>query len=338
MPTTTSITAKDLTAAIEASRARSSSHTLIPYEPSDTAVNEYCFFLKPEAVSALDRVWPLIRDVLAANSQEIVSIAALDGAYLGKYKLIEAHYGVINTIARLGLKALTPAAREKMSQLKLDEPGLLHLGAYEFLERYPFFTPQALGVYYDSQQNIKLGGGTHCIRVTVKGQPIVLFNGFHPEQVERYTQKGSGIVTFTVRTNMSWKDMRTKVIGATDPRSAVAGSIRAELLRRKEELKLEEVSAGMNGVHASAGPLEAIAELARYMSERDANRIVNTWTTSLGKRLLGHWSREQLEHATNNGLVKIDGKELPAFDATEEIDAATVIEKIAKGNLEVAAR
>lgn len=44
------------------------------------------------------------------------------------------------------------------------------------------------------------------------------------------------------------------------------GSIRAELLKNKEATGMIDVNMSSNGVHMSAGPLEGLVELQRFMS------------------------------------------------------------------------
>ena len=60
---------------------------------------------------------------------------------------------------------------------------------------------------------------------------------------------------------LSWASFKNDVIGATDPSQANEGSIRKKLLDQWDPLGLPEQPNGTdNGVHASAGPLEALKE------------------------------------------------------------------------------
>eukprot|EP00961_Rhodomonas_salina_P258447 3493083-Rhodomonas_salina.1 len=60
---------------------------------------------------------------------------------------------------------------------------------------------------------------------------------------------------------LSWADFRGKVLGPTDPASAPAGSLRGTINADWEKLGLKAPpNTGDNGVHASASPLEGLAE------------------------------------------------------------------------------
>jgi hypothetical protein len=67
---------------------------------------------------------------------------------------------------------------------------------------------------------------------------------------------------------MTWHDTsgRPYAVGATDPAESPKGSLRAEILARWQELGLKSKPyTGENGVHASASPLEGLAERANWL-------------------------------------------------------------------------
>ena len=62
-----------------------------------------------------------------------------------------------------------------------------------------------------------------------------------------------------------------KVLGATDPTQAAAGSLRRQILERWRELGLKaEPNVGDNGVHASASPFEGLAERMNWIGAKPA--------------------------------------------------------------------
>merc|ERR1712072_245334 len=66
--------------------------------------------------------------------------------------------------------------------------------------------------------------------------------------------------------SLSWEDFRGKVLGATDPTTAEAGSVRRAILEKWKSLGLKSVpNTGDNGVHASASPFEALAERMNWL-------------------------------------------------------------------------
>ena len=65
---------------------------------------------------------------------------------------------------------------------------------------------------------------------------------------------------------LSWKAFRDEVLGATDPKAAAAGSVRRVIYESYQSLDLPgRPNTGDNGVHASASPLEALAERANWL-------------------------------------------------------------------------
>ena len=70
----------------------------------------------------------------------------------------------------------------------------------------------------------------------------------------------------------SWQDFRFKVVGATDPTEADPSSIRRQLLDGWETLGLLGApSTKENGLHASASPLEALAERLNWLERAPAD-------------------------------------------------------------------
>lgn len=224
-----------LQVALADATASGASVTLHSYTPSPRPeVNEYCLFLKPELTELGGRLPPvlsLISEILEKNHQEVVAASAIASDYLKRHSLMEQHYGVIKDISRRGVPALSSSARQRLEELFGAELGkdLIALGGHQFLERYPFFTSDVLAVLYENLQNIKLAPGSHCVRATVRGQACLIFNGFHPEQIDRYTRSGSTIASFVIRSTMPWIDIRNVLTGATNPAKAHPINQRAAL-------------------------------------------------------------------------------------------------------------
>ena len=296
--------------------------------------NEYCLFLKPELTGLKDR-FPAVAEIvferLCAFYQRVVAATVMEASYIARHHLMEQHYGVINAISREGVSAMGQTGRQKLSELFRNDlaTGLEVLGAHQFLERYTYFTAQALAVFYDNLGNIKLAPGTHGVRAVVRGSPVLVLNGFHPEQLERYTRPGSVIVAFTLRTTLSWRDLRTKMTGVTNPAKALPESIRGTLFALKQKLGLPEVSSGTNGVHVSAGPVEGMAEICRYMSDLNKGQLVTPPNTSFGKLLAQVTGRSDLvSYFATNPNVDVDGKNISVFVLTEELDAKEACNRV----------
>jgi nucleoside diphosphate kinase len=322
--------ANDIQEAVVACQAAQDSDgasvTLREYSPrSEWPENQVLFFLKPESFDdgvATDKLVGLVSDKLAEYDLEIGAIRVLGSAYLRESRVIEQHYGVINKIAREGRSALSADAEAKLSdefseQLDSDVPVL---GGYEAAERYGLSADE-LQELVDGGASARLASGTYLAEVETGGAKALVLNGFHPAQVEYYTAPGRAILVFEGVTGTEWEKLRTDLLGATDPSKAAEGSIRAELLSRAGEFGLKEVDQGHNALHASAGPVEALAELERFLG-------VELQETRAGSALLeAGFSSDEVRELMSNSIVDED-KGLSSFDATEEVDTSPAIETL----------
>ena len=262
-----------------------------PYNNDLNRRNELLFFFKPE-VTILPE--PQFRSVLnlAFEIFEKYSLLptgafVLSGQYMDAHDLAAQHYGVINQIARKGADGLSSLAQTKFKeafQVPLEKAHVL--GAFEFMKKYPFFDAVSLNVLWENCGNTKLAGGTYCAEVFVLGKMIYLLNGFHPFQLRHLTDKDSSIVVIVFQSDTSWASLRTEMLGATNPEKATDGSLRKILLERRNELGLIEVSQAYNCAHLSAGPLEAIVEIQRFISDHMSHGSMSPFDIAAGKYLI----------------------------------------------------
>lgn len=303
------------------------------YSPAAESTNELCLFLKPELTAVAPEVFAktarLIDQHLERFGQDVVMATALEASYIRRHRIAEQHYGVINLVSERGAPALSQEAKEKLAaDFPQAEAGNYQLlGGHEFLRRYPFFTPEALAVFHDNLENHKLAPGTHCVKAVVRGTQVLLFNGFHPEQLLYFTTPGTVILALIVRSKLGWKSIRQELAGATNPARAAAGSIRGALYERRQELGLAEVSSGRNGVHVSAGPVEGMVEVGRYVSNFDEpGKTIPPEATTFGRLLLrSGFDQDAVRRLAENPTVEHAGRRVPLFDLTEEVDAAEAL-------------
>jgi hypothetical protein len=241
------------------------------------------------------------------------------------------HYGVINRISRLGEEALTEAARENLhTQFAEDlSAGARVLGGEQFLAEQTDISPLALSVMNDNIGTTKLGGGSYCMKLNVLGQVYLLLNPFHAYQLVPFTTGDRAIVVMECRSQTDWKTLRGELTGATDPTRAPAGSIRAELLARKDEFGLADVNQGSNGVHLSAGPLEGMVELQRFFTDHEAGKVLDWQDTAFGKQLANAGvSDDRICELAGNATVSHNGETESAFDLTEEVNASEALQRL----------
>jgi hypothetical protein len=273
-----------------------------PSPCSDIAVNQFVVFLKPEVTAGrFAGVCEMVLTTLADHAIDVHAVRVLNGTYIGQTRMMESHYGVINEISRLGEAAIPPIA------LRDRFPDGEVLGGHQFLERFPQFSALALATLFANVENVRLASGTHAGEVSVLGRKIVLLNGFHPFQLERFTRPDAVVVALECRTATPWTVLRRQVAGATDSAAAVPGSIRRTLFDRSAEFG---VSGRSNGFHLSAGPLEGLVEMRRFFGDE---------TTTFDRLLLGRGlSAEQVSWLSGNPVLSGG----TAFAVTEELDAA----------------
>ena len=294
--------------------------------------NEFLFFIKPEILVQsdkiqLDKILELIEMKIEAFGFNIHNIKILSADYLDKYNIIAQHYGVINKIASNAVANISESAKEKFKELtskSINEVKVL--GGSEFIEKYPHFNAYSLDFLWQNLENKKLAGGTYFEPIKIDDEIIYVINGFHPRQLKHFTEAGRSIVVMTLSSDISWTEARSNFIGATNPNNANKGSLRREFLDNKDTLGLSEVSQGVNGVHLSAGPVEALIELKRYNSNFADNNLIKDFSDySFGKTLKANFNG-QFDAIVNNINVSVDGKATSIFDLTEEKNSDEAVE------------
>jgi hypothetical protein len=289
---------------------------------SSKARSQALFFLKPELLyPGLDRA-QTIEAVSSALEEASIGVGGV--AVLGPARLAEtiaAHYGVINRVSRYGFAALSEAARAKLAESFAAQlgDGVPVLGGHEVVDRLGI-TADELDVAFKSPT--KLAPGTYAAALEINGSPVVVLDGFHPAQLGHYTAARSRLVALEVHwSGRSWQSFRTDVVGATRPEQATPGSVRGLLRARAGELGIGPVEVSTNGVHGSAGPVEAMVEIARFLEVAPAG-------TALGAALLeAGVAAKTIEILCSSGDTGGDLRQ-QVFDATEEVEPAAAIEHL----------
>jgi len=295
-------------------------------KPADTDEHQFLFFFKPEATSAnIKAIMDLSLKVLADNGVSFGAIRVVGGPYLDKHDVMVQHYGVISQIYKQGFSAISDQAKAKLTaDFGADVEAVGNpVGGYEFIQAHPEFNPLSLCVLSDNVKCARLAGGTYLLKFKYFGKTALVLNPFHGYQLVPFVSKGSALIVFECRSKTSWKDLRGKLCGATDPAEAEAGSIRNELLLHKEKTGMVSVDKGSNGVHMSAGPLEGLVELKRFFSDVDNGVSLNYLDLSFGANLVAAGlTEEQVNHLATNPDVPHEGEKVSVFDLTEEKDSA----------------
>jgi hypothetical protein len=287
--------------------------------------NQFLFFLKPEATTAnMKYILDLSVKVLAGAGVTFGAIRIVGGPYLDKHNIMVQHYGVISKISKEGYDIISDAAKAKLhADFKDDVAAVgLPLGGHQWLKKNPDFSPLALCTINDNIRPTRLAGGTYLCKFQLLGKTQLVLNPFHAYQLVPYVKQGNALIVFECRSKMSWEELRTNLCGTTDPSKAVDGSIRNGLLKNKEATGMVAVNLGSNGVHMSAGPLEGMVELQRFLSDWDAGKKVEFTSLAFGAHLasLGV-SAEKINKLADNPNIKTGDTSESTFDMTEEKSA-----------------
>jgi nucleoside diphosphate kinase len=257
------------------------------------------------------------------------AVRVLNGHYLGRYHIMEEHYGVINRASRLGERALSERTRNKLLAACPDADRIL--GAHEFLKEYPDVSAFALNIIADTLKTKKVASGKYYAELDVAGERVVVLNPFHPQQLLHYTMPGRTIVVIECATDTDWEVLRREMTGSTDPTRAAPGSIRNALLEKKSQLGLREVATATNGIHCSAGPLEAMVEFCRFFSDHAKKKPIKLADTPFGALLARRRiSKKEIAALAKNPLLGKEGGGDYAFNLTEEKNAEVAADLLAE--------
>ncbi len=300
--------------------------------------NQYLFFIKPEITQKISSVKIMnILDIIFSKLDEynfeINNVRLLGAKYMGDYDVIAQHYGVINQLSRNAFDNLSEASKQKFKEIYNQSASKdIILGSLEFLANYPDYTPESLNDIWKDTPNHKLGGGTYICKIQIGAKDVFIVNGFHPMQLDHFTKEGRSIVAFTITSDIDWNIARTEFIGVTNPGSAKDGSLRKMFLEQKNELGLPEIDGSKNGVHLSAGPVEALVELMRFNSDRVNNIKLNIDDYSFGKLLANSFPKDFIDKVLENKMSVYKDQNISVFDLTEEKNSQEAIEILKETN------
>ncbi|MGY3214515.1 hypothetical protein [Mucilaginibacter sp. HD30] len=293
--------------------------------------NQFLFFIKPEITVKndsikLDEILKLTFAKIEEFGFSIHDVKILTAKYLDQFNIIAQHYGVINQIASSAVANMSEGAKEKFQEIfgkAVTEAQVL--GGLEFLQKYPDFNANTLDYLCQNIGSKKLAGGTYVVEVKLDDEVVYVINGFHGRQLQQFTDAGKSIIVMSLSSDTDWSNARSNFIGATDPTKANAGSLRRTFLDNKESLGLPDVSQGANGVHLSAGPVEALVELQRYNSNFSTGEAKTFTDFSFGKQLADAFSADAVQNIVKNTNVDVNGKSTSVFDLTEEKNSSEAL-------------
>ena len=243
-------------------------------------------FLKPHC-SGSKAVLALVKAHLASAGVSVLGEGVCKASDMKRHGLVDAHYGAIaNRAVRLDPRTLAvPPEGQAAFQARFGlgwaaalDAGLVHNASTAAFKLN--LSDAALEKRWRAiprEDVLKLGGGFYVGQLGGEGGPFVV-NGFYLAMRSAFVAPGACVRWLVLRWRpeaLSWADFRLRVVGATDPSEAKAGSIRRAIFDGWKALGLAACPGlGQNGVHASASPLEGLFErvnwlrLPNYASDR----------------------------------------------------------------------
>lgn len=154
-------------------------------------------------------------------------------------------------------------------------------------------------------------------------ESLFVIDGFYPALREKFMKLDSNIHLLVVAFDpkeLSWAHFRSQVVGSTDPTKAAEGSLRANILANYEELGLKEPPDNTdNGVHGSAGPLEALKERIVWLDFSVDNDPTGSKLLELA--VWDESKRQLVESLLENPVATMhNGQHGAVFDLTEDKD------------------
>jgi hypothetical protein len=277
-------------------------------------------FVKPHANNAA--VVQLVKEVLAAAKVTVLAEGDVTGARIDQERIIDRHYA---TIARYATEwsadKVTPSA-EASAQFEAafgetwaDAVAASRVvNAAEAQQRLGGLSVEELtSKWQAAEKKVKLAPGLYAGRFDADN--IYVLNGFYLANRAKFTAADAVVHWLTVEWDeaaLSWADFRGKLIGPTNPSAAPAESIRGTILARWSELGLKaEPNVSDNGVHASAGPLEGIAERALWTGARVEDDPATDVFLGAGVPL------SAIRSALSNPPAQLNERVEPLFDLLE---------------------
>ncbi|GEM_PF-3115563 len=292
-------------------------------------LNDFILFMKPEITShigfkSFTDILSDIIEIIESHHIKINQIHLLGSDYLSREHVFEEHYKAINDGAKDPLQFLTFKAQQTFKDLfGINLIDAHVLGGWEMLDRYPGLDAHQLDSIWQQSDFKKLDSGVYCSKIRFDSSETFIINGFAPKQIAYYTEDGSYILLFDLSSNLDWHFIRHDFCGTTMPSEAKQGSLRYFLFANQKRYDIE-MSISKNGIHVSAGPIEALKEKMNFL------RIESPDTIPFGKCLLQHFSLGDVNNILSNALLSIEDTVTSIFNLTENMNSDEVVDLLRK--------
>ena len=295
--------------------------------------NELLMFIKPEILAIEDRTClasaiNLIWAKLSEFDASVEGVVLVGGPALEQKESMDRHYGAINVLSKTASTGLADSDRRSVyDALAVTAADYPLFGGHEFLKAHPSLHARQFGrTMVHPGKAHKVRSGFYVQAYEEAGEKFILVNGFHPAQLAHFTEPSHRIALMLLHSDTGWEKLRDQMIGDTFPERAVNGSIRGQLHANPASYGFDEVTIANNGVHLSAGPFEAMFEIANFFGSLVGTDISSTPPRIVDTMLAAGIALDDAYKAKDNPDVEDGhGATTDLFDATEHLDTEPAV-------------
>jgi hypothetical protein len=233
--------------------------------------NQLLAFFKPEVFldkkpEQIEKIMKLVFEKLEKYEVTIDGTALFPGSAVGKFQIMDRHYGVINTLSKNASKILSDEEKDLVFKtLGITNKNTKILGGHEAFEIAGVKNTYDFDNYWLETKSEKVKSGFYVRTMKINGEETVVVDGFHPHQLAHYTETDRHLGVMLVSSNTPWAKLRDEMLGATFPEKALPDSIRGSIFAKSNDFGFKKVGIENNILHLSAGPTEALFEIDNFL-------------------------------------------------------------------------
>lgn len=286
--------------------------------------NQLLAFFKPEVFldkkpEQIEKIMKLVFEKLEKYEVTIDGTALFPGSAVGKFQIMDRHYGVINTLSKNASKILSKEEKDLVFKtLGIKNKNTKILGGHEAFEIAGIKNTYDFDNYWLETKSEKVKSGFYVRTMKINGEETVVVDGFHPHQLAHYTETDRHLGVMLVSSNTPWSKLRDEMLGNTFPEKALPDSIRGAIFEKAQDFGFKKVGIENNIMHLSAGPTEALFEIDNFLhapfaidflkeEAKLAERLLSARVSpeNIRKVLIDKELHNELEHKDTDEAVEI---------------------------------
>lgn len=268
--------------------------------------NQLLAFFKPEVFlnkkpEQVEKIMKLVFEKLEKYKVSVNGTALFPGSAVGKFQIMDRHYGVINSLSKNASKILSKEEKELVFKtLGIKNKNTRILGGHEAFEIAGVNNTYDFDNYWLEAKSEKVKSGFYVRTMKINGDETVVVDGFHPHQLAHYTETNRHLGVMLLSSDTPWTKLRDEMLGATFPEKALPNSIRGSIFAKTNDFGFEKVGIENNIMHLSAGPTEALFEIDNFLRAPFAIDFIKNEAKLAEKLLLAGITPENVRKILND--------------------------------------